>query len=412
MHHAIRGSDPADQLGPIPKELATIMWSELPSLLEEIRSEIIHSVPEYADALRGPLGHVARTGIEQSLAIFVDQITRPTAPSPLRDEMFRHFGRFAASEGRSLDTLQAAFRIGARVALRRGKKMGRRYNLSPAVMLAFADTLFAYMDQLEALSRQGYLEASAAAVDDRDKHRRRLLRMILSGSTAPRGTLEELAEQAAWRLPDEVTLVALDTAADPPRSALDPDTLVDLAPGRRCLLLPGELGDGRREMLEGALGTARAAAGLTVPLSDAGDSLRWARQALDLAELGVIDTGPLVLCEEHLTTMWLLSDPALLEQLARHELAPLSGQTPVRRERLIETLRAWLATRGTAAQIGAELQVHPQTVRYRMRTIDAAFGAQLTDPEHRFATEIVLRAMRLREAAGLPPLPQEPRSAE
>lgn len=44
--------------------------------------------------------------------------------------------------------------------------------------------------------------------------------------------------------------------------------------------------------------------------------------------------------------------------------------------------------------MGEALGVHAQTVRYRMRTLDTIFGEQLADPEWRFATEIVLRAIR------------------
>lgn len=110
----------------------------------------------------------------------------------------------------------------------------------------------------------------------------------------------------------------------------------------------------------------------------------------------MIDDAPLIRCEDHLTTLWLLSDPALLDQLAQRELAAVAGISATRRDRLVETLRIWLDTRGTAAQMGALLDVHPQTVRYRMRSLETIFGDQLVDPEHRFATEAVLRALRLR----------------
>lgn len=47
--------------------------------------------------------------------------------------------------------------------------------------------------------------------------------------------------------------------------------------------------------------------------------------------------------------------------------------------------------------MGELLDVHPQTVRYRLRNLESIFGDQLTDPENRFATEVVLRALHLRE---------------
>ncbi|OAR26673.1 hypothetical protein A8W25_31390 [Streptomyces sp. ERV7] len=403
MPNALHASAPSEQLGPIPRELATIMWPELPPLLDEIKAEVVRAYPEFADVFAGPHGRFVHSAIEQSLTIFVDQVVRPSVPSPLRDEMIRTFGRFAASQGGSLDTLRGTFRVGARVALRHTKKVGKRYNLSPVFMLSFADTLFAYMDQLEALASEGYLQARSSAEDNQDELRRKILRLIASGGGTPRVTLVELAERAGWQLPQELTLVALSAGAHPARTALHGDVLMDLGDPQPYLLVPGALHAERHKSLVQALGGARAAAGPTVALAGAADSLRWARQALGLALSGIITEAPVVHSADHLVTLLLMSDPALLELLAARELAPLQGHTATRRERLTETLRAWLATRGTAAQIGEVLHIHPQTVRYRMRNLDAAFGHRLTDPEHRFATEIVLRAMHLRERAD--PLP-------
>ncbi|MGH3241840.1 MAG: helix-turn-helix domain-containing protein, partial [Spirillospora sp.] len=49
--------------------------------------------------------------------------------------------------------------------------------------------------------------------------------------------------------------------------------------------------------------------------------------------------------------------------------------------------------------IAKELDIHPQTVRYRMRRLEDILGDRLTDPDARFALEAVLRAMWLRERA-------------
>lgn len=318
--------------------------------------------------------------------------------------MCRRFGRFEAYEGRSLDQLQGAYRLGARIALRRAKKVGRRYNLSPTMMLTFADALFSYVDELEALSREGYLEVRAASGDHTDTLRRRLLHLVLAGRPVPRTAIAELCEQTRWVLPDEVTLVAVRPSAELGRLGADRDVLVDFTDPQPHLLIPGPFDEMRRRMLDHALPGARAAIGLTVPTSLASDSVRWARRVLELVDAGVIDDAPVILCEDHLITLWLLSDPVLLDQLARRELAPIAGISANRRERLIETLRIWLDTRGTAAQMGELLDVHPQTVRYRMRNLESIFGEQLVDPESRFSTEAVLRAMRLRARSDGTPL--------
>jgi DNA-binding PucR family transcriptional regulator len=53
---------------------------------------------------------------------------------------------------------------------------------------------------------------------------------------------------------------------------------------------------------------------------------------------------------------------------------------------------AWLRHRGAQAAVAAELGVHPQTVRYRLRRLRELFGAALEDPDRRFALELALRA--------------------
>ncbi|CAM5574680.1 hypothetical protein STENM223S_05379 [Streptomyces tendae] len=141
-------------------------------------------------------------------------------------------------------------------------------------------------------------------------------------------------------------------------------------------------------MLHTTLSGTRAAVGLTVPVAQAADSVRWARRVLQLVDDGVVPDAPLVRCEDHLTTLWLLSDPALVDRLAARELAPLDGLTAKRRDRLVETLRVHVSTRASAEQVGEILGVHAQTVRYRLRTLDAYLGDRLADPDHRFALEV------------------------
>ncbi|WP_405666859.1 helix-turn-helix domain-containing protein [Streptomyces sp. NBC_01166] len=400
MPRLIQPLDTGDPLGPLPQEFAAIMRPELPSLIKEIGMEVTRAYPEYARLLNGPNGTSIRLGVEQSLSSFVDLVAEPSSPTVLRDDMCRRFGRFEAYEGRTMDALQGAYRLGARVALRRAKKVGRSYNFSPALMLSFADALFAYVDELESLSREGYLEVQAQSDQQSEAVRRRLLHLILTGRPVPRSAIAELCEQTGWTLPEQVTLVAVRAPSGLDRISADPDVLIDPADPQPHLLIPGPMNDARREMLDRTITGGGAAIGLTVPTALAADSIRWARRVLELVDAGVIDDAPVILCEDHLITLWLLSDPALLDQLAERELAAVSGISATRRERLVETLRIWLDTRGTAAQMGELLDVHPQTVRYRMRSLEAIFGDQLTDPESRFSTEAVLRALQLRARSG------------
>ena len=218
----------------------------------------------------------------------------------------------------------------------------------------------------------------------------------------PLRALADLAETACWPLPEKVIAVALARAGSaaagaPRRSRLMTMSSPASTIRSRTCCSPRDSGALRWEALQPGLGGRRAAIGLAVPLADAADSLRWARQALALAESGTIEAGPVVYCEDHLVTLWLLSDSALADQVSRRHFGALEGLTPRQQERLTETFGAWLETRGTAAEIADRLQVHPQTVRYRIRQLERTLGDQFGDPDARFAMEMVLRVMRLRE---------------
>ncbi len=379
----------------LSERLTTIMRRELPSLADEIVSEIRDTIPEYARPLDGPYGRTLRSGVERALNGFFAWVVSPSAPL---DDICRRLGEFEAYEGRQLDTLQSAYRVGAQTSWRRVMALHRAHDLPPATVSELADALFAYMEELASLSLSGYRQAKARANPELEAGRRRLLALILTGSPR-RDLLAEYAEPAGWAVPERVTLVALPPGAPVIRPLLDEDLLVDLDGAEPHLLVPGSLTPGRRARLELALAESRAVAGLTVALARAADSLRWARETLGLLRAEIIDDGPLTLCEDHLVTLWLASDGPLIDQIARRQLARMGHLTERQRERLTETLRVWLCTRGTAAQVGEELGVHPQTVRYRMRQIEQILGEDLADPDARFGLEVVLRALWLREQA-------------
>lgn len=388
-----------DRSRPEPAErLMAIMRRELPSLADEIVAEIRDGIPEYARPLDGPYGRTLRSGVERALAGFVEWV-RSTSSTPPDDICYK-LGWFEAHEGRQLDTLQAAYRIGAQTGWRRVRALHQRHDLTPSTVSMLADALFAYMEELASSSVRGYLEARAQLDDELQAGRRRLLRLIVEA--APRDLLAEHAESVRWVLPDQVTVVVLRPSAPIVRTLLDDDLLADLDGTEPYLLVPGPLTADRRAMLELAVAESKAAAGLTVPLGRAPDSLRWARRTLGLIHEKIIDDGPLTLCANHLVTLWLFVDAPLIDQLARRRLADVDHLTARQRERLVETLRVWLRTRGTAAQVGEELGVHPQTVRYRMRQIEQSLGDDIADPDTRFVIEAVLRALWLRERL-LPP---------
>lgn len=138
-------------------------------------------------------------------------------------------------------------------------------------------------------------------------------------------------------------------------------------------------------------GGAPVAIGPTVPWHAASASLKRAVAAYRLASTGGVGDGPLVVAEDHLATLLLTSDRGLAADLAASRLAPLDGLAPGPRARLTETLRAWIDRPGQVQAVAAELGVHPQTVRYRLRQLRELFGTRLEDPEARFELSLALR---------------------
>lgn len=421
MTSAGLGADlPAD----LSRHLIAVMRAELPGLADEIIVALRQEFPEYARPMDGPYGQALLTGVQQALSGFVDLLADASAPRESRDEVFRRLGRYEAYEGRSLDTLLAALRIGCRLAWQRLSKVGRRGNLSAPVVSQLADSVLVYTHELATLATEGYQEARTRSGEVRGEWRRRLLALITELPLAPRRAITDLAERADWQVPHEVTPVALRGGADggpgdgqsaagrtwrasqaQPGGArcllpLDDDVLADLAGAEPCLLIPGPLTDARERMLEAALAGQHAAVGLTVAMESAGDSLRWARQTLGLAESGVIaGSGPVMRCEEQLVTLLLLSDTALADQVVQRQMARLACVNPRQRGRLTETFQALLEAGGSATEAADLLHVHPQTVRYRLRQLERAVGDQLTDPDARFELELALRISRFRRAA-------------
>ena len=174
---------------------------------------------------------------------------------------------------------------------------------------------------------------------------------------------------------------------------LDDEVLMDLEGDQPCLVAPAD--DKHLRDLAGELRGWRAAVGPTVSVTETAASLRWAGRALGLAQRGVLPKAPITWCRDHLSTLWLLSDELLVAELARRSLAPLAPLTAKQRARLAETLLTWLRTRGSAPEIAAELNVHPQTIRYRMHQLQSLFGDRLEHPDTRLEMEIALRAQAL-----------------
>jgi hypothetical protein len=378
----------------LPADAATVLRPELPGLADEIIEAISREVPDYARPLEGPFGRGLREGVEEALRQFMDLIEGPSAERGSGREVYVNLGRGEWRAGRSLDALLAAYRVGARVAWRRLVAAGERAGLEPRTLYVLAEAIFAYIDELSGESIEGFTREQAAAAGELQRRRARLVALLIQDPPPDRAAVEAAAAEAGWPLPRTLAAVAAE-GGDAGRLArrLDTDVLAAPAPPFICLLVPDPDGPGRRERLERAAGGRRAAIGPAVPWAEAAISHARADRALRLALEGPLrDDRGLIDAAAHRVALLLGQDRRLAGELSATALAPLEGLTAAQRERLRDTLAAWLRHRGRTEQVAGALHVHPQTVRYRMGRLRELFGDALDDPDARFELELALRA--------------------
>jgi PucR C-terminal helix-turn-helix domain len=359
---------------------------------DEIIDAIRHEVPAYSRPLEGAFGAGVRMGVEQALAQFVALIEDPGIDRSSGRELYVRLGRGEAREGRSLEALLAAYRVGARVAWRRVAEAAREAGLDSEVLALLAESIFAYIDELSAESAEGFAQEQAAAAGESQRRRRRLLSLLIESPPADPGAIEDAARHAGWELPGSLAALVWRSARRRVASRLPEGALVATIEELDYALIPDPGAPGMRRQLEAALGGLPAGLGPAVAWPEAGLSARRALAALRLALAGRIPADGLAAAEEHLAPLILHADDGLLDDLAERRLSPLEGQTQSSRARLTETLRSWLDHQGNVAEMAAQLHVHPQTVRYRLGRLRDCFGPELDDPGVRFELGLVLHA--------------------
>lgn len=391
MSIALDGSS-ARAFPQLPDEWTGFLESFLTSVADEMIAEIQAKVPEYS-RLDPTYEANIRAAVEGALQHFVELVADPEASLEKLTEVYRFIGWGEAREGRSLDNLQIAMRLGARVALRRITAESERYDLPRSALGEMAEAILLFLDELAAAAAAGYHAASEQVAGEQSRRRRRLLDLLLAEPPASPALVAEAARGAEWRVPKSVAAVALRERRTEEflQPALPPDVLMDLNRHEPCLIVPDPDGPGRRQMLEGALRDWAAAIGPTVEAGELGRSLRWARDALVLAERGVVPDDGLIRCVDHMPSLVVFKDEELVWTVAKTRLAPLLDIRVRHRDRLARTLLACLQSGFNATEVANRLHVHPQTVRYRLHQLEELFGDQLYDPETRMAFEMSLR---------------------
>lgn len=367
-------------------ELGEVVVERLPAVLVEVRELLAEEQADYAQFLIDEYDEVVTVA-----PAFVRKLVREASGElPARAEegvqrmLFEEIGRMHQREGRDVTGLLAAYQTGATALWRAVSGIAVERGLPAQACAGLASAVFAAVSRLSSASLDGYLQEQADAVAARDRRREELAQLLLS-DRSDRAAVRRAAELAGWPLPRRAGVVLAEPDNEVARAVmarLDSGCLHLWRPDARIAVVPDPDGPCRRERITATLRGAGAVVGPSVELDGLPGSLRLAELAVRVHRTGVITDDPLFV-EQHLGTIIVHQDGALLDSLRRRCLEPLSGLTAPTRERLEATLRSWLQQMGDRQAIAAELHVHPQTVSYRIAQLRELFGAGLDDPRLR-----------------------------
>ena len=384
----------------LPGPAVAAVRSAVDTVVADVVAAVVAGGSAYAEILEGPEGLAIRMGIEQAIHAFLDAIEHGVRPSAEAAELWRRLGEAEFQSGRGLEEMRAAFRTGTRAAWRAAAQLAAGSGIQIQQVIMLADAIFVFSDELAGGVVEGYLRIQSDEAGELERRRRRLATLLLDPVGHDLEAIARAAELARWPVPRWVAVLAV-AGHDPSGEftrRLGVQALVASDAEGMLVLVGDPEGPGRRGELSRAVGESLAVLGPTVPVADAARSLRRARLVLRLLERGALGgagagLGP-VRADEHLAAAILLQDEELARELAQSRLEPLEALPAHERERLVETLAAWLGFQRQVPTIAAALHVHPQTVRYRMARLRDLLGDCLDSPEGRFELELALRARR------------------
>ena len=123
--------------GDLPIALGELLRSGVSGVVEEVIAAVRAEVPEYDQPLEGEFGMLISRGVTVALEQFVGLLGRDEDVPDLATSA--GLGRAEHRAGRTLDALQSAYRVGARVAWRAMAQAGAAEGVESTTMYRLAE---------------------------------------------------------------------------------------------------------------------------------------------------------------------------------------------------------------------------------------------------------------------------------
>ncbi|WP_304454405.1 CdaR family transcriptional regulator [Nocardiopsis sp. YSL2] len=393
------------------------------ALVDRIVAEVYERVPAYQALHESQLTEVRAIAawlVTRSLELWT---AGAAGLAPEDVERLRGVGRARAADGRSIDAVVRAHRVGSAAAVRLVAEASAD-RLDAADVFALSELWLTAIDQISESLSVGHTEAARLLDTDVERARRTFLDDLLIGRQSSRGAVRDRARILGLTPPDPAVLVVAEPASQPSGTAPRPASGSGQGSGPVTGSVAGTgSGSGPTVSVPGAMAlldlieptgadpllTTRAGrAVLLVAPADAAQvtavlggrpwrgcvlaprALTGMSAAYRLAD-DALETAPPhafghegVLGEADACVLALLNGgPATPDAVRRAALGPLLSEGNAH---LLETLRTYFGA-GAATTAADTLHVHPQTLRYRLRQVRELTGHDPHRPWPRFVLE-------------------------
>jgi hypothetical protein len=372
-----RAENPSVVVTPLQR-LADEVLARIELVVERSAERMQERLPSYATIPRADLLPVLRENTRNILLAVSDR----EAPPGADDAHYRESGEVRARQGITSDEMLHAWRIGLDTVREEAHAIAQELELGDTVLLEFVEATLGLADTGMLATTKAHREAELEMARHEQHHRANLIRGVLFGTLSPAAIRVQAAayglEPAALYCP-----IRARPTSDVPARALEAQLGIGDAAGPRrglAALLDGDLAG---FVLEPVRDTVRAPVGMgpAATLDALEKPFRMATRALETA-VAMNRTG-LVGIESLGLAPAVIADGDIGDALIARIIDPVvkQGRTGIV---LLQTVTRYLENDLRLEVTAAELFLHVNTVRYRLRRFE-----EMTDTSLRSVEDLV-----------------------
>ena len=180
----------------LPTDLGALVCAAIPAIADELVEVLGPAIPVYR-TLDGPFGRDVVAAVADALHDFAGVIEHRPPTVGANRALYVTVGERWFRSGHSLDDLQSGYHLGARVVWRRIAAVATDACAEAETVAVLADSLFAYLDEIAAVTVEGFVAAQAAAAGEHERRRAQLVATLVADPASERAVLERTAADAA-----------------------------------------------------------------------------------------------------------------------------------------------------------------------------------------------------------------------